>query len=149
MARYVFIQALFFIMPFVLFAFWRLATKDVRGTKKAWPINMLFVAGIALGIVGWIVIISLTPKPEREVCTIPAQMVDGELVPAREVPCDDIRVVDREASGQGSARGFTDDGEGSLKTIQDIREHPEDPNPDPDLIDLDRNDDPENEGDGR
>ncbi len=125
MSRYLLIQLLFFLLPFVIFAIWRYATRNTRDTKKAWPINMLFVAGISLGIAAWVVLIMAEPAPNREMCTVPAQVVDGELVPARQVPCRDLEVIETDASGDKAARGFSGDGGDRLKTIEDVRRNPE------------------------
>ena len=125
MSRYLFIQLLFFLLPFVIFAIWRYATRNTRDTKKAWPLNVLFVSGIGLGIAAWIVLIVNEPKLEREMCVEPAKVVDGELVPARQVPCSELEVIETDASGDKAARGFSGDAGDRLKTIEDMRRNPE------------------------
>lgn len=125
MQRYVFIQLLFFLLPFVAFGLWRFATRNIREEKKAWPLNMLFVSGIGLGIAAWIVLIVNEPKLEREMCVEPAKVVDGELVPARQVPCSELEVIETDASGDKAARGFSGGGGDGLKTIEDVRRNPE------------------------
>ncbi len=125
MSRYLFIQLLFFLLPFVIFAIWRYATRNTRDTKKAWPLNVLFVSGIGLGIAAWIVLIVNEPKLEREMCVEPAKVVDGELVPARQVPCRELEVIETDASGDKAARGFSGDAGDGLKTIEDMRRNPE------------------------
>ncbi len=125
LSRYLFIQLLFFLLPFVIFAIWRYATRNTRDTKKAWPLNLLFVSGIGLGIAAWIVLIVNEPKLEREMCVEPAKVVDGELVPARQVPCSELEVIETDASGDKAARGFSGGGDDRLKTIEDVRRNPE------------------------
>jgi hypothetical protein len=125
LSRYLFIQLLFFLLPFVIFAIWRYATRNTRDTKKAWPLNVLFVSGIGLGIAAWIVLIVNEPKLEREMCVEPAKVVDGELVPARQVPCSELEVIETDASGDKAARGFSGDAGDRLKTIEDMRRNPE------------------------
>jgi len=125
LTRYVFIQLLAFLLPFVIFGLWRFSTRNMRDGKKAWPINMLFLSGISLGIAAWVALILNEPKSQREMCTAPAKIVDGELVPAQDVPCSELEIIETDGRDDGSARGFSTDGSDRLKTIEELRLNPE------------------------
>lgn len=113
MARQIIISLVLFTLPFILYAIYRLLVTDaeVEG-RKTWPINLLFGSGVVLALVGYGVMlaIALTTERERDVCYQPARFEDGELIPAREVPCKkDLTGVGMPARDDpgGQARGVT------------------------------------------
>lgn len=77
-----------FSIPFLVFGLYLLVTKSAeeRGQRK-WPIQILFLIGIALATIAWFVLIFLEPKP-RDVCREPARFENGVLIPERTYPCE-------------------------------------------------------------
>jgi len=102
-----------FSIPFIVFGLYLLATTNAQQEgKRKWPINILFLCGIGLATVAWFVLILLEPK-ERDICHEPARLENGELIPARDYPCEhDVRNVGipLERDGVRSARGATGPG---------------------------------------
>ncbi|WP_340691283.1 DUF6111 family protein [Hyphomonas sp.] len=81
-------EAFIFSIPFILFGLYLLATASVEQEgKRKWPVQMLFLAGLALATIAWFVLIVLEKK-ERDVCHEPARFENGVIIPARDYPCE-------------------------------------------------------------
>lgn len=77
-----------FAMPFMLFGLYVLATASAEQEgKRKWPIQILFLTGMALATIAWFVMIALEKK-ERNVCHEPARFENGVVIPARDYPCE-------------------------------------------------------------
>lgn len=88
MAYRILIELFFFLTPFMVFGLYRLLMADAEADgRKAWPINTLFGLGAALAAGVWLFFI-LRENKERNVCYEPARFENGELIDARQVPCD-------------------------------------------------------------
>lgn len=90
MPRLVLFELAMLLTPFVLFGIYRLAVRDaeVEG-RKAWPINLLFGAGVVLAILGWLFLL-LREGDNREVCRGPESYdsATGKVVPGEEYDCN-------------------------------------------------------------
>lgn len=90
MPRLVLFEISMLLLPFVLFGIYRIAVRDaqVEG-RKAWPINLLFGAGVILAVLAWLFLI-LRDDRETNICTGPSSFdsVTGEVVPGQEYQCD-------------------------------------------------------------
>lgn len=93
MAYRVALQVAVFLLPFIMYAIYRLLLTDAEADgRKVWPINTLFGVGAALTIGLWVVLAAREPK-DRDLCYEPAHMEDGVLVPGRQVPCSETRTA--------------------------------------------------------
>lgn len=88
MAGRLLLQAFIFLLPFIVFGLYLLATRSAEEAgKRKWPIQILFISGLALTTIAWFVLILLEPR-ERDMCVEPARFEDGQLIPARTYPCE-------------------------------------------------------------
>lgn len=121
MARTIVIQLVLFLLPFLGYAFYRLLLSDAQSEgRKTWPISMLFGAGAALALAGFIYL-ALSEERSPNMCHEPARYEDGELIPARSFPCE------RDMTTVGAPAGDTT---GPSETASEI-EPMQDPAPDP------------------
>ncbi|MFN7055423.1 hypothetical protein [Hyphomonas sp.] len=82
------LQALIIALPFVVFGLYLYATRSAEEAgRRKWPIQLLFVIGLALTTIVWFAAILMEPR-ERDVCTEPARFESGVLIPARTYPCE-------------------------------------------------------------
>lgn len=88
MAGRILLQAFIFALPFIVFGMYLLATRSAEESgRRKWPIQILFVSGLALTTIVWFAAILLEPR-ERDMCVEPARFEDGVLIPARTYPCE-------------------------------------------------------------
>ena len=90
MPRLVLFELAMLVTPFALFGLYRLAVKDAQiEGRKAWPINLLFGAGVVLAVLAWLFLI-LREERQEDICTGPSSFdpVSGEVVPGEEYKCD-------------------------------------------------------------
>lgn len=88
MARTIVIQLILFLLPFLGYAFYRMLLSDAQAEgRKTWPISALFGAGAVLAISGF-VFLALNEERMPDMCHQPARYENGELIPARSVPCE-------------------------------------------------------------
>jgi hypothetical protein len=88
MAARILIELLLFSTPFMLFGLYLLLRKDaVEDGRKLWPLNSLFLAGLALAALGWIAMIMLD-RGEKTECRLPSRMENGQIVRGDIVPCE-------------------------------------------------------------
>lgn len=155
MAGRIAFEIFIFSIPFIVFGLYLLATSSAEQEgRRKWPINILFLCGIALATLAWFILILMEPK-ERDICHEPARLENGKLIPARDYPCEhDVTNVGvpRERGSVRSARGATGPG----TEIHDSREiratapdtsgagRTEEADPDPDAPDTAAPDDDSN-----
>ncbi len=85
MARLLALNALFFLVPFVGYAIWLLATKRRFTNPSDWPnrvIIRLCAVGVVFVIVGLVVLVSFSGTSTNETYH-PAEIRDGQIVPGR------------------------------------------------------------------
>ncbi len=88
MAGRILFEIFFFSIPFVVFGLYLAATADAEQEgRRKWPINILFLCGIALATLAWVGLI-LMNDGDPDVCRRPSQFVDGKIVPGEEYPCE-------------------------------------------------------------
>ncbi len=81
------LQALVFLLPFIVFGLYLLATRSAEEAgKRKWPIQVLFIIGLALTTIVWFALILLEPQ-NRDVCVEPARYENGVLIPQRTYTC--------------------------------------------------------------
>lgn len=82
------IQLVFFLLPFIAFGLYVLATTDAeREGRRKWPIQALFLTGLALTTAVWFFKI-FTENNERNLCIEPPRSENGQIIPARTYPCE-------------------------------------------------------------
>ncbi len=88
MAGRLLFEVFIFSLPFLVFGLYLLATRSaVDAGQRKWPIQMLFLIGIALATIAWFVMIALEPR-SRGMCIEPARVENGQVIPARSYPCE-------------------------------------------------------------
>lgn len=82
------IQLVFFLLPFIAFGLYVLATADAeREGRRKWPIQALFLTGLALTTAVWFFKI-FTEDSERNLCIEPPRSENGQIIPSRTYPCE-------------------------------------------------------------
>lgn len=89
MAQRIFIELLLFLTPFVVFLVYRAASRDMM-IRDRWPLTTLVLIGAGIAVLGLIVPPLLEPN-ERGKCFQAAQYVDGKTIPAKEIPCAEVK----------------------------------------------------------
>jgi hypothetical protein len=88
MAGRLLIELVLFATPWVLFALYVAMTRDaVEDGRRRWPINALFLSGLALALIGWFAMVALD-RGEVEYCRESSRMEDGKIVQGALVPCE-------------------------------------------------------------
>lgn len=88
MAGRLLIELFIFSLPFLVFGLFLLATRSAEEAgQRKWPVQMLFAVGIGLATIAWFVMIALEPR-DRGLCTEPARVENGIVIPARSYPCE-------------------------------------------------------------
>jgi len=92
MLRFALIQLILFLTPFALYLLYRALMlrleRESRGAFKAWPLQLLVIAGGALvlaGMVGY----AFNSGTGGDTVYVPAHVENGEVVPGRFVPVDE------------------------------------------------------------
>lgn len=118
MAGRILFELVIFLFPFALFGIYLLVTADAeRDGRRKWPINVLFLSGLALALVGLIGMIAWDRSREDRQCRTSSELVDGVLVEGEPYDCKG------DFSELGSAR--TDDPGGIAHGIEELRETPD------------------------
>ncbi len=88
MAGRILFELLIFATPFMVFGLYLLATAtaEQEGRRK-WPINLLFIIGLALAVAAYFVLAFLEDR-SSDMCRKPTTYVDGKLVPGELYPCE-------------------------------------------------------------
>ena len=88
MAGRIAFEIFIFSIPFLLFGLYVLATTNAdQENRRKWPINILFLSGLALATIAWLVLILLEDK-SGTVCKEPNRYVNGQIVEGKEFPCE-------------------------------------------------------------
>ncbi len=90
MATRVLFQLALFVLPFLLFAIYRVALAEARSEgRKPWPIRVLFGIGLVLAIGSWIAFIILD-KVRPEMCGGESYLdrATGEVMKTEQYPCE-------------------------------------------------------------
>ena len=73
-------QLVLFLLPFLAYGIWRLATQEaIEEGRKPWPITILFATGAALAVLAWVVLI-FVDRGGKETCIQRAYFEDGRVV---------------------------------------------------------------------
>lgn len=118
MAYRILIQLFFFLLPFLAYGLYRLLVADAEADgRKAWPVHVLFALGAALTAGVYVFFVVNEPK-QRGLCYEPARFEDGELIPGRQVPCEqDVSRVGLPGERHERAARGVDPGEGDAAEI--------------------------------
>ncbi|MAP96428.1 MAG: hypothetical protein CMK07_15895 [Ponticaulis sp.] len=87
-------QITLIILPFLLFAIYRLATRHRREPGEPWPVVVLVVVGLALSTGVYLYLFFREARDERT-CATPPRYENGELIPAQTVPCEGASIDSR------------------------------------------------------
>lgn len=90
MAQRIFVELLLFLMPFMVFLVYRAASRDMM-IRDRWPLTALVLIGAGLAIAALVIAPLLEPS-ESGKCYQAAQYIDGETIPAKEVPCEEAQL---------------------------------------------------------
>ncbi|WP_421726555.1 DUF6111 family protein [Bauldia sp.] len=85
MGRIIAFNLLFFLLPFGVYVAWLFATRGAANNAGDWTmktIGWLAVGGAALMVAALVVFVQFTGAPPGSTY-VPAQFIDGELVPGR------------------------------------------------------------------
>jgi len=83
MPRLIAFNAIFFLLPFGIYAAWLVATRGTVGTANDWPVRTiawLAIGGAVLMVAGLVAFTHFTGAPAGSTY-VPAQVIDGVLVP--------------------------------------------------------------------
>jgi Family of unknown function (DUF6111) len=87
MAARIVLEFCLFLTPFMVFGLWLFLNRSAASEgRRKWPINALFLSGLAFAVVGWLAMIVLD-RPADNVCQGPSRVVDGKIVPGEKVIC--------------------------------------------------------------
>ncbi len=98
MTRIVFLIGMV-VLPFLLFALYRLTTLDKRTFREKWPFAMLTIAGLALSS-GFYAYMFLSEPHEKRVCYAPPRFEGGEIVKGEIIPCPTVSLDERDKKAQ-------------------------------------------------
>lgn len=111
----IFFEIAIFLFPFALFGVYLLVTADAeRDGRRKWPINALFLSGVALALIGMMVLIFLERANPDSQCRTATKIVDGQIVQGERYDCSgDFSELGSPRTGDpgGVARGTDDDRE--------------------------------------
>ena len=84
MLRIIAIQALFFLLPFMIYAFWLYFTRRLVNAPENWKPQLFWLAasGFAVTIAAFVVMAAFSGAPTTGVYT-PPEIRDGVLVPGK------------------------------------------------------------------
>ncbi|MGH1421114.1 MAG: DUF6111 family protein [Hyphomonas sp.] len=89
MAGRIFLEIAIFLLPFGLFGIYLLVTADAeRDGRRKWPINVLFLCGLGLAVLGMFVLVWLDRLGAEGKCWTKTQLIDGVLVEGQPFDCE-------------------------------------------------------------
>jgi hypothetical protein len=88
MAQRILVELALFLTPFLIFFIYRAASKDLSIREK-WPMTTLLLTGGALAVAALVISPLLAPSDGGK-CLQAQRYVNGELIPARMVDCDEV-----------------------------------------------------------
>lgn len=118
MGRRLIIEVLIFLLPFAVFALYLAVTADAeREGRRKWPINALFLIGLALAAIGWFAFMFFDRPPTAHTCYTPSRIVNGEVIEGEPYDCD----IDRTKLGEPLSKdpGGRVEGAGQLEPTGD------------------------------
>ncbi len=88
MAGRIFLEIAIFLFPFALFGIYLLVTADAeRDGRRKWPINVLFLCGLGLALLGMLILIAIDRASLDGQCRTSTEFVDGVLVEGQPYDC--------------------------------------------------------------
>jgi hypothetical protein len=93
MAGRIFMELLLFLTPFMVFLVYRAASRDMKIGDR-WPLTWLVLIGGGIAVLGLIIPPLMQPS-DRGKCYRAAQYVDGKVIPAEEIPCEEATLPGR------------------------------------------------------
>lgn len=85
MARLLALNAIFFLIPFAVFAIWVFARKRSFGSSADWTNRTLIILGSigAVFVLIGLIVLTISETTTTGENYIPAQIQDGEIIPGR------------------------------------------------------------------
>ncbi len=74
------------LLPFVLFAIYRVATREKNTFSQRWPFAMLTLAGLFLMSAFYVFMFVKEPRGKRT-CVEPPRFENGKVIQGKVVPC--------------------------------------------------------------
>ena len=87
-------QLVLILSPLLLFAIYRIATRNRREPGEPWPVVILVASGLALSLIAYLVLFFTEPRLERTCATAP-RFENGVIIPAETVPCEGASIDSR------------------------------------------------------
>lgn len=97
MTRRILIELALFLIPFAVFLFYRIASRELR-VRDRWPLTTLVVTGGVLAV-GVFVLEPLLSPSDKGKCYIAARYEKGVTIPAKLVDCKLLQPNAKDGSG--------------------------------------------------
>lgn len=88
-------QIALFLLPFLMFAIYRIATRNKRSVKEKWPFALLAGSGLALTLSFYVFMLLKNPYQGRQ-CNTPPRLENGKVIESETYPCEDASIDRRE-----------------------------------------------------
>lgn len=92
------LQIVFALLPFMMFALYRIATAHKQSFSQRWPFAALTLIGLLLTSAFYVFMFIREPDLERA-CYAPSRLVDGKVVKGEQIPCNNASIDSREGKG--------------------------------------------------
>lgn len=86
------------LLPFMLFALYRLTTADKKTFGEKWPFALLAGIGLAISASFYIFLFLNEPREQRT-CATPPRFENGQIVKGEVVPCESAPIDERQGKG--------------------------------------------------
>jgi NADH:ubiquinone oxidoreductase subunit 3 (subunit A) len=96
MTRRILVELALFLIPFAVFFFYRLASREMRVADR-WPLTMLVIVGGVLAV-GVFVLEPLLSPSDKGKCYVAARYENGVTIPAQSMDCAEVK-----APGKGES----------------------------------------------
>ena len=96
MAMRIVFQIFLVMLPFILFGFYRLATRNTQRDSERWPFLVLLLIGFSMSA-AFLVIFFLSEPRGKRTCETPPRFENGEIIPGETIPCENAGIDSRES----------------------------------------------------
>lgn len=83
------------LLPFLMFAIYRLATRDKNTFSQKWPFAALTIIGLFLTTAMYVVLFFKEPRGKRT-CVSPPRFENGEVIQGKIIPCKNASIDSRD-----------------------------------------------------
>lgn len=96
MAQRILVELALFLIPFAVFFFYRLASRELR-VRDRWPLTTLVFVGAGLAVAALVIGPLLTPSDQGK-CYQAARYENGVTIPAKKIDCSEVSVPGHEGA---------------------------------------------------